>query len=168
MRTIYCLLLIILLTNACNGYNYKGHCLLIPQHEKISLYKSPKGITKIDYIINDTINEDYPLISIAEITDSMALICAQYPMQTRNRTTGWINKDCLGIYLVPKDTIPIHVLPSYDSIVSSYIIDAYWGKYYYILDISNKWLKVFDPDTPKVVGWLAPEFQSSNPYTPPC
>ncbi|MBQ5582740.1 MAG: hypothetical protein IIU68_05240, partial [Bacteroidales bacterium] len=73
MKRIYCLLLIIILTNACNGYSYKGHCLLIPRHKEIPLFKSPKAITKIDYIINDTINEDYPLISIAEIVDSMAL-----------------------------------------------------------------------------------------------
>ena len=36
-------------------YDYKGHCLLMPRHKEIPLFKSPKAITKIDYIINDTI-----------------------------------------------------------------------------------------------------------------
>lgn len=149
-------------------YDYKGHCLLIPRHKEIPLFKSQKAITKIDYIINDTIKEDYPLISIAEIVDSMALINAQYPMQTKKGTTGWINKKYLGIYHIPEDTIIIHDQPSHESIISSYIIDSYWGKYYYVLDASNKWLKIIDPNNPNVIGWLAPEFQSDNPYTPPC
>ena len=149
-------------------YDYKGHCLLMPRHKEIPLFKSPKAITKIDYIINDTIKEDYPLISIAEIVDSMALIKAQYPMQTKKGTTGWINKKYLGIYHIPEDTITIHDQPSHESLISSYIIDSYWGKYYYVLDASNKWLKIIDPDNPNIHGWLAPEFQSDNPYTPPC
>lgn len=171
MRLKLTLLFLLLFGFAFCDYNnnYEGFSLLIPQHVEIPLYSFLNCTVACDYIINDTINEDYPVLAIKSIDNHKALVSVEYPMGTRKETAGWIDVEYLGVYLKSEsDTLCVFELPDYDSDVAFYIINANWGRYYHVIDASDGWLKVENPEEPDETGWLAPENQSQNPYTPSC
>ena len=49
--------------------DFIGFCLLVPKHIDIPLYGSADCAEVNDYVINDTINEDYPLIAIKTLEE---------------------------------------------------------------------------------------------------
>lgn len=172
MKKVHLLLLLIIVISSCNSVKrYCGFCLLIPRHIEIPLYKSPHIIDVSDYIINDTINEDYPLIAIQTIKDSVALVFVEYPMGTKPNTKGWIQLRYLGIFLrQPSDLLPAYKSPSYDSEIFFEISrsKSQWGQFHHIIDVIDGWIQIPDPNNPEKQGWIPPEYQSTNPYTSPC
>lgn len=51
---------------------YAGHALLVPMHTYIPIFNEKEKLSVINYIINDTIKEEYVLIAIHRIKDNMA------------------------------------------------------------------------------------------------
>lgn len=172
MKKILLILLVIIVINSCNNITrYKGFCLLIPRHIEIPLYKSPHNSDVLDYIINDTINEDYPLIALQTIVDSIALVCVEYPIGTKPETKGWIALRYLGIFLKqPLDLFPAYKSPNYKSEIVFEISKStsQWGQFHHIFDAIDGWVQISDPNNLNKRGWIPPECQSTNPYTPPC
>ena len=169
MKRFFIILIIIGTALSSSNNKYLGNCLLIPRHEKVPLYNSSNQLEISDYIINDTLKDDYPLITIDFIKDSLALVHVQYPMRSRKECKGWIQMKYLGTYINQADGIlKIYRMPSDDSEVSFEIMNASWGIYYPVIDAHEGWLKVVIPDDSGRIGWLHPDDQSQNPYTPSC
>lgn len=164
---LFGLLAVLTLTLSSAGKKYIGFAILMPRNVYIPLY-SENGKNIEDSVINDTIEEDYPLISISEVKDSLAKVKIYYPISSREQK-GWIETRYLGTYLVesPKP-MPIMSEPTFSSEVSFEIEDPQWGGFYRILDAKDEWLYIQDADNPEKCGWLAPEYQCCNPYTTCC
>ena len=149
--------------------DFIGFCLLVPKHIDIPLYGSADCAEVNDYVINDTINEDYPLIAIKTIANGLAEVYVTYPMKTRKDIGGWLDIKNLGIYLIPSsDSVNLYELPDYKSQISYCIINPVWGEPFSITDAFDGWLKITRHGAPEISGWLPPENQANNPYTPPC
>lgn len=170
MKKIYSLLLSCIVTLlSCADNDFIGFCLLVPKHIDVPLYESADCDNVNDYIVNDTINEDYPLIAIKAIDNGKADVYVKYPMRTRADTNGWIDMKNLGVYLMSSsDSVNLYASPYYKSEISFCIVNPVWGEPYSIIDAFDGWLKIEQPEQPDIAGWLPPEHQSNNPYTPPC
>lgn len=145
---------------------YIGHALLIPKHTPIPLYDScRKEITGI--IINDTLKESYALIAIEKIKDSIAKVIANYPLENNRKQCGWIDIKYLGIHLsFSTDTLYLMSNPNVSSKVSFTLIRPHWGDFYPIIDAQKGWLYIQNIHNLNESGWLSPQNQCNNPYTP--
>ena len=164
------LVIVILLGFALCGNvdKYMGFCLLIPKNVEIPIYDYSDHKIISDYIINDTLKDDYPILTIDSIKDSMAFVHVEYPMGSRKDCKGWILMKYLGVYInAPGDSLKIYRAPNYDEVAFE-IKDVYWGTSYPVIDASEGWLKIVIPDDSGKTGWVPPEYQSQNPYTPSC
>ena len=153
----------ILLSNGC--VNIKGTALLIPKHQYIPIYHSSKGNSVDNYIINDTIQEDFPILSIKSFCDGRVRIQAHYPMESHPDVEGWMEIEYMGIFLNTYSG-ETHILkhPYQKSTCIHTINDAYWGYFYPVIDARNNWLKIlFDENSS---GWVSPDHQCANPFTP--
>lgn len=142
-----------------------GTTLLIPKHRYIPIYHSSKGDSVENYIINDTIQEDFPILSIKSFRDGRVKILGHYPMGSYPDVEGWMETEYMGIFLnIYSGETHIQKSPHPESVCIYTIQDAYWGHYYPVVDARNNWLKIIYDEINS--GWISPECQCSNPYTP--
>ncbi len=142
----------------------EGNCLLIPQQQMVALYDDSGN--PVDSIINDTVNEEYPILSIEEIDDNRALINASYPNDTIAHK-GWIDCKYLGTYTIDATgyMLKLRREPSEDAEVVDSIQNPTWGIFYNVIDCKGSWLKIKGHGKN---GWLMPQDQCDNPYTTCC
>lgn len=147
---------------------YIGHALLMPKHIGISIYNNYYKEKVIDYAINDTVKESYPLVAIVNIKDSLAEVALYYPLENKEQY-GWIEIKHLGIHLAfDSESLNVMSQPDLCSEVSFKIENPQWGDYYPVIDAYNGWLYIQNIYNPKEFGWLAPSNQCNNPYTTCC
>lgn len=145
-------------TNCCNA-----NIIIIPKHQLIPIFKESNYRDTLDYVINDTVNENYFNGVIYQIKDKFAYIKGSYTFSEKI-IEGWIELKYIGIYLIMESKIPLYVSPN---ILTNkvFIQDPEW----YPLEIFNcsqGWLYVKYRDKKQnKTGWLPPEFQCFNPYT---
>ena len=167
----YFILLIILISGACNGLTDKkdcrGSCLLKPIQTYIYLYKSPSVTSQpVDSIINDTIDEDYPILMITDIKDGFAHVEIRSDVDSTFKQAGWIMLNLLGINPATTDMIKLYKCPNNNSGVACYIESPSWGCLYTIIDCSNEWLKIRMKEKGVTKeGWISPADQCDNPYS---
>ena len=166
------LILLVLMVGLHHTYAQHKPCrcnnagaLLIPQGEKVPLYKKSDGKTIKWIIENDTITEDYCSLTIKKIQGDFALISAWKPL-ANIRSEGWIPLKYLGIRpAVYSGELYLYEKPDRNSKINSTIIDPEWA-YYQILDCCDKWLYVVFSDKGVVYeGWMDPKDQCDNPYS---
>lgn len=167
-------LLLLLMIICCSGYYFqtikvKEKCscssILIPKHVRVPIYDKPKG-KKVDYIMNDTLKEDYFTVIIKQQSDSFFFVSASTVQDTLERQ-GWIEMRHLGIY--PNnysEPVILYSLPNRSSKIKSTIIKPEYYPFG-ILNCKGKWLYVryLDADKKLKEGWLEPGMQCANPYT---
>lgn len=156
-----CILLFLLVCNCFSFTNKKGSCLLLPQNKIVCLTDDYDNV--VDSIINDSVNDHFPLISIYDVRDGKAFVNAEF-IDDSTKHIGWIDIDNLGIFLIPDtgNIIKLHKKPIKESIVVDSIINPCWGDYYHFKDCNEGWLFISEK---KKEGWVAPENQCDNPYT---
>ena len=163
-------LIIIFISGACccsTNKSYKGSCLLKPTQRFVYLYKLPSTTsTPVDSIINDTVAEDYPVLTINDINNEFAHVEIVNDANSTLNQSGWIELRLLGINPATTDTIRLYKKPDEKSEISCYINHPCWGDLYTIKDCSNNWLKIttIEENTVKE-GWLSPPDQCDNPYS---
>ena len=163
--TIVLCILSVVFSRILSDPTYVGHALLVPIHQDVPLYEYLGDSVPSCFITNDTICENYPLIAILSITDSMAYVCVDYPLGGPSKQ-GFMKTEYLGIRLaVYSDSVKVMSAPSYSSRIAFTINNPQWGNMYRIYDAKEKWLLIQNLDNECEKGWLAPEYQCDNPYT---
>lgn len=159
----------VFILNTLNCMSQKNNCscsaILIPKHIEIPLYSSMKGNIVENKLINDTITEEYYVLSIIETKKYRSKVKAITPFDTIPKT-GWIQTEYLGIYPSSFSQINLYRRPRLKANVKSIIIKP---EYYplNILKCKGDWLYVTYVDIDKKIkeGWLSPEDQCANPYS---
>ena len=147
-----------------NKSNTHEACLLRGQ-AYVYLYDKPYGTIR-DSVINDTIDENYVIISINERMGRRSFVPVTVSECLGNAVKeGWIDRSMLGINPSSTSTIRLYEMPSYSSNVVDSITKPAWGDLYHISDNQDGWLYI-EEDSFK--GWMPPEDQCSNPYSPCC
>lgn len=147
---------------------YAGHALLVPMHTYIPIFNEKEKLSVINYIINDTIKEEYVLIAIHRIKDSMADVTVSSPLDsTFTDIRGWIETQYLGIHVSCYDSDIVQVLktPNPDSDVSFVIHRPQWRDFYIVYNAYQNWLFIQNINNKHEYGWLSPKYQCDNPYT---
>ena len=166
MRKIIILIALPILLFSCKSVSLKRQetivsVLLYDYQKKVDVYDSNKGMKTTDYLINDTICEDFPFISVVEIKKRRCKIIAT----SMNRTTikGWVIINNLGICTRQKEReLFLYIFPDYNSIPIVVEEDTD-NRLVQITDIHKNWLKIKWIDNKEY--WLPPEFQCPNIYT---
>jgi hypothetical protein len=144
--------------SCCNA-----NIVLIPKQQSIVLYKRNNYNDTLDYIINDTISENYFVGTIYDMKNEFSFVRGSY-VQDTTEFMGWIETKYLGIYLMMGDKIPLYSEPKPSS-TKIFINNPEW----YPLEIikcDRKWLYIkYKDKNQERIGWLSPEFQCPNPYT---
>jgi hypothetical protein len=147
----------------------QGKCncdaIIIPKNQKIPLYHDTVSHRIAYKMINDTVKEEYYIVSIHAIAHRWAKIDGVTPFDTIPKV-GWIETKYLGIYPGSYTTLKLYTQPSTRSKIK-YIIRK--PEYFplAVINCNNGWLHVEYKDIKGEVkvGWLAPEDQCANPYT---
>jgi hypothetical protein len=143
-----------------------GNVLLIPMQVYVPLYQNEEG-NIIDSIINDTIQENYALIGIYQIKNDRAKVKVTFSMDSLTIKDGWIEMKYLGIHLAHySDTIKTMLHPRLNSEISFEIKNPQWEEFYMVKNACKDWLYIQRLNCSQDNGWLAPEYQCDNPYTP--
>lgn len=146
-------------TKTCNC-----SAILFKKQQQVPIVNNKGKVTC--YIINDTIKEDYYVVTIFKISHNMAYVSASATLYDTIPRQGWIKTKYLGIYPSSFLKINLYSKPDLKSKIKSQIIKP---EYYplNIYDCSGEWLyvKYLDADKKYKEGWLAPEDQCSNPYS---
>ena len=146
---------LVLDTNCCNS-----DFVLIPMQQKIPLFQDGK-VTQ--YIINDTVTENYFIGSVYSIDGEYAYIKGGYAFDT-TLIEGWIKTDYIGTYTILDDKIPLYVSPDYGSQMV-FIDNPEWYPLK-IIKCYSDWIYVHYIDQYQSLhGWLPKEYQCANPYT---
>ena len=137
--------------------------LLIPDQKKVGLLKQPNGMV-LNYIVNDTISENYYSLEITEMRGEWSYVHA-YSMLDTNKV-GWIKTKYLGIYTRNySEDLLLYVQPTKNSKVKC-VFKEWLSDLWEIKDCSNRWLYIIKKIHGKTIeGWLPPEMQCDNPYT---
>ena len=122
---------------------------------------------KKDSLMNDTISEEYQIVTIRAITNNMAQI--EYNADTIRTGLGWINMECLAVNPSTTERIPLYSWPDTKSKVAFYIDNPSWGDLYTVIGCKGNWLEIRHTENGVVKkGWLSPDFQCANPYSACC
>lgn len=166
----FILILLVCVTSALlsQGKNEeKCNCLviLIPKQEKIPLFDCPKGKV-IDYLFNDTINENYVILQLRRIQKGYAFITGGSAIIDTVSKTGWVKKRQLGIYpSVYSEPVKLYAEPNKLSKIRSIIKDPQYFPFT-VIGCNEGWLLVEYRLYDKIFkGWLPPDNQCANPYT---
>lgn len=139
--------------------------ILVPKQVNVPVYKDTIKKIIIGKIINDTINEEYYILSIIKINKQWAYVNASTPFDSTPKI-GWIQTKYIGIYPSNFSSINLYTFPNKNTKIKSIIIKPEYYPFN-VLDCRGKWLYVsyLDADGRIKEGWLAPEDQCSNPYS---
>lgn len=171
---VVCVIFCIILENVGNAYSqqvlkdYAGHALLVSVHSFVPIFGDEEKNSIINYVMNDTIKEEYVLIAIHEIKGKMAEVDITSPLDnTFKEISGWIETKNLGIHVSCYDTDTVKVLqtPKLNSKVSFLIVKPQWKDFYIIYDAYQGWLYIQNINNEQEYGWLSVKYQCDNPYT---
>ncbi len=161
-KFLYFICLVLCFASCCQSVvNNTATCLLIPKHEYVMLYDKAEGYTIADSIINDTIQENYVLISIIKMKRGRAQIKVQYPLNDTIQI-GWIDKQYLGIHPVSVPIIYLYNSPHKKASICDSITNVYWGDFLSVKECNSQWLYI---ETGEHKGWISPNDQCNNPYS---
>ncbi len=133
---------------------------------QVYVFDKPYGQV-IDSIANDSINEDYLVITITEThKDYFKLSFAE------TQKIGWIKKEnYIGTYArnyQDGTKLKLYSQPDKTSKVES-VVNEWIQDLYVILDCKGDWVKVkLTYKNKTYTGWLEKEMQCANPYTTCC
>jgi hypothetical protein len=139
--------------------------LLIPYHQPIPLTDRKGVIT--DYIINDTIKEDYQSLVIKKVRRDKAYVEASAILYDTIPKYGWIELKYLEIYPKTQPSIQLYKRPNMTAKVQSRIKNVWYSRPFHILDCKRDWLYVSYLDEDNIIkeGWMAPRDQCADPYS---
>ena len=121
-----CILLFLLVCNCFSFTNKKGSCLLLPQNKFVCLTDDYDNV--VDSIINDSVNDRFPLISIYDMRDGKAFVDAEF-IDDSTKHIGWIDIDNLGIFLIPLiNAIKIRINTIYTKISQFFKASIIYGE----------------------------------------
>ena len=145
--------------------------ILIPNQQKIPIYKDSLTDKVVGYIMNDTVKERfYSLEVLSKQINGMFKIRAELADGTNYfpTQTGWINANYVGIYLrqfLGRDVVPIYERP--DTAAKYFNIFEYGNLLglVKVVEFKGTWVKVkFMYEGKAIEGWVAKENQYRNPY----
>ncbi|MEA4935446.1 hypothetical protein SDC9_95743 [bioreactor metagenome] len=124
----------------------------------------------IDYVVDDTLKEDYYTVIISKINHGMAYVDVRAPLYDTIPKIGWIEIKYLGIRPASHQPINLYRKSAKRYQIRSQILKPEWGYWsadIKILDCTGEWLYVsfLDGDNKMKEDWLSPEDQCSNPYS---
>lgn len=156
-----------LLVVGCSFPDKHIYGVLITQEHYTHIYNSPNGVI-MDSIVNKPTNDELYVMEIFECKNDWFFVDACLPLSDSISYRGWIRYPDVGIYMKDFHNVKIYDHPSYDSSVKLELENAEWGPYV-VIGVKGMWVQIeLDHRGLKVVGWLPPENQSSNPYTTEC
>lgn len=158
--------------SSCNAQesNQNGwiwNTLLILNQENIPVYENSNN-TKIKYhIMNDTLNEEYYLLSISKKENGFFKVKTASAFTEDEISEGWIEPKFVGIFLRARNeigTVPIYESPNDKAEHSNINSNLY--NLVNVIEIKDGWLKIQYKENDSVrIGWLKHENQCSNPYS---
>ena len=133
--------------------------LIFNDQQKITVYDSFKGNNIVNYLMNDTIKEDYFVIEILSSKNNRYQI--EGTSILNKGITGWIDLQNIGINTRSRDNkLILYNEPRYSS---DHVVKSDTDRLVKVKSISYNWLKIIWVD--KKEYWLPPEYQCPNPYT---
>ncbi len=133
--------------------------LIFNDQQKINVYDSFIGNNTINYLMNDTITEDYFVIEIISSKNNRYQI--EGTSILNRGITGWIDLQNIGINTRSRDNkLILYNKPRYSS---DHLVISDTDRLVEVKSISSNWLKIIWVD--KKEYWLPPEYQCPNPYT---
>ena len=133
----------------------------------VAVFDIPHGkITK--YVQNDIKEEDFVMFDLLQKQDSMYYVVAYSGLTDRILAKGWISKNNhLDIYFSAYDRDLVIYKNANDRKKKMFSDKEYLFDNIEVLDFENNWLKIkFNYKGRSYNGWLPPEMQCANPYTP--
>lgn len=144
------------------------HAVIILRNRQVSIpiFNNLKHKDTLNFIIDDTLKEEYFSGVLFKIKGKYAYIKGQY-MGYGYTYEGWIMKKYIATNLILLDSIPLYKTPKLKTI-KTYIIDPKW----YPVEILKcrdgcLYIKYHD-SRQKKKGWLSPKYQCADPYTTCC
>ena len=119
----------------------------------------------VDSIVNDSVTEVFYCVSIDKAKRNRALVSTfvdEYE-DVLTHHSGWLEWENLGIRMTC-GTVLIRKKPNRNAAVVDSLYMPYWIDVYPIKKAINEWLYI-DDKSRHIKGWIAPEYQCSNPYT---
>ncbi len=168
MRYSYIFCLLLLSFTIFGKEKYSGDCLLGPSHQRIPLYSNYDNNDIVDYVINDTLLDIYPVLSIREVKNNRALIDAYYVLDYHLISSGWIDISYLVIRISLSNNdsfLNIYSEPYKESKRILKYTKVFDYTSWPVIEACNGWLKIADPETGEILGWIPPENQCCNPFT---
>jgi len=137
----------------------QSRVLILDDQQKISVYDSFKGNNIVNYLMNDTIKEDYFVIEVLSSKNNRYQI--EGTSILNKGITGWIDLQNIGINTRSRDNkLILYNEPRYSS---DHVVISDTDRLVKVKSISSAWLKIVWID--KKEYWLPPEYQCPNPYT---
>jgi hypothetical protein len=132
----------------------------------IPIFKDLKHKDTVNFLIDDTLKEEYFSGVLLQIKGKYAYIKGQY-MGYGYIYEGWIMKKYIATNLITLDSIPLYKDPQLKAI-KTYIIDSKWYPVE-ILKCRDGCLYIkYYVSRQKKKGWLSPKYQCADPYTTCC
>lgn len=135
--------------------------LIYKDQEKINVYSACNKNKIVDYLLNDTVTEDYFIIKIFRTKNNRYQIAAT-SMQ-HSGIKGWIGMENIGINTRQRDfKLLLYEQPHYKA---PYLIvnEEVDNRIVRVTAIISDWLKIKWVDNNEY--WLPPDYQCPNPYT---
>lgn len=165
MRNFIILIFIALSCTLLNAQSSKkgspAEVLIYKNQKKINVYSSYNKNKIVNYLINDTIKEDYFVIEILKSKNNRYQINATSIIHSGIK--GWIDLKNIGINTRQRDfKLHLYEQPNYNAkyIVVNEEVD---NRIVRVTAISTDWLKITWIDNKDY--WLPPKYQCCNPYT---
>jgi hypothetical protein len=137
--------------------------LIFKDQERIKVYSASNNSKIVNYLLNDTIKEDYYVIEVLGSKDNRYQISATSLLHSGIK--GWIELGNLGINTRSRDSkLLLYEQPNYQS--KSVTINLDYDRMVRVTAISSNWLKILLIYENKTFNyWLPSEYQCPNPYT---
>lgn len=163
MRTVKLLTTFLFLYSSLYLYSQVGYAIFTPNSQsKAYLYKSAYSMHVVDSIVNDSIAEVLYCVGINKTKRDRALV-SSFIGGGLTYHSGWMDWENLGIRMTC-GTILIRKKPNRNAAIVDSLYMPDWIDVFSIKKAKNEWLYVDDKNK-NIKGWLAPEYQCSNPYT---
>lgn len=166
MKTLFLIFLLLPCFDSFSQNKVIG-AILIPKQIEIPVFESPEKDT-VGFLLNDSITDRLPLITVIKIRDNFAYIKAETSIIDSSSIKGWIELKNLGINPGNYEKIYLRQNPNPKSPIVDIIEDPQWGDLYNFTKKRKGWLYIktlIDRTGMKKSGWISPEDQDANPYT---
>jgi hypothetical protein len=152
-----------LLNAQSSNKSENARVLIFKDQEGINVYCASDNNKIVNYLLNDTIKEDYYVIEVLGSKSNRYQINATSLLHSGIK--GWIELGNLGINTRSRDSkLLLYEQPDYQS--KSLTITLDYDRMVRVTAISSNWLKILlIYDNKSLNYWLPPEYQCPNPYT---